>query len=728
MVAKAAPPEPEKLRFLTPEKCFAVREQFGTPCYVYDEASLRSRAEKALSFPNAYGLHARFAMKAAPNAAILKIFHELGMWIDASSGFEVARALAAGFEPEKICISAQELPPNIGTYIDRGVQVNACSMTQLRTIGKVRPGVEVGLRFNPGLGSGGTSKTNVGGPSSSFGIWHEHAEECAEIAAAANLKVIRVHTHIGSGSDPAVWQRVSDMSLNLCRKFADVHTLNLGGGYKVGRMSYEGEGTNLTVVAVPVKENFEKFAKETGRKLLCEIEPGTFMVANCCSLVTSVQDMVSTKKNCELGQDFIKTDSGMTDMLRPSIYGAQHPLVTVPTDPARAKRHKQYIVVGHCCESGDLFTCAPGEPETLAGRLLCETEIGDVLVVEGSGAYCSSMSTKNYNSFPESPEVMLRVEGSLALIRQRQNVADIWANELPVAGCLKLPFSKYHGLGNDFLLIDNRSAAEPLVTPAEAQELCRRNFGVGADGVIFALPGQCGCQHTMRIYNSDGSEPEMCGNGIRCMAQFVAQLEGRLGIAFSTRIHTGAGTIIPEVLENGLIKVDMGAPVLEGPKVPTTLPCNFEGVALQAPLNVDGTRYEVTCVSMGNPHAVVFVKDVDALDLHKIGPLFESNPVFPKKTNTEFVQVLSRAHLKMKVWERGAGPTLACGTGACALVVAAILNGLCDRCDVRVDLPGGPLTINWDEVSGKVFMTGAAQKAFDGVLTLEQSPHKRRRC
>ena len=686
---------------------------------MYDEASLRSRAEKATSFPNAYGLHARFAMKAAPNAAILNVFQEAGMWIDASSGYEVGRALSAGFEPEKISLSTQELPSDIAAIIDRGVEINACSMSQLKTIGEVRPGCSVGLRFNPGLGSGGTSKTNVGGPASSFGIWHEHADECAEIATAAGLKVIRVHTHIGSGSDPAVWQKVSNMSLDLCRKFPDVHTLNLGGGYKVGRMSYEGEGTDLAVVAVPVKENFEKFATDTGRKLMCEIEPGTFMVANCCSIVTSVQDMVSTKKNCEeLGQDFIKTDSGMTDVLRPSIYGAQHPLIVVPTDAAREGTSRGYVVVGHCCESGDLLTCAPGEPETLANRVLCETEIGDILVIEGSGAYCSSMSTKNYNSFPESPEVMLRCDGSLALIRQRQRPEEIWANEVPMSGGTKLPFAKYHGLGNDFVLLDNRGSTEPLVTPAQAEKICKHNFGVGADGVIFALPGAEGCDHTMRIYNSDGTEPEMCGNGIRCMAQFVAALEGREGTQFSTTIHTLAGKIIPEVLADGQVRVDMGPPTLDGPSVPTTLPCNGDGVAVKAPLTINGTDYEVTCVSMGNPHAVVFVDDLEALPFETVGPLFECDPVFPKKINAEFVQVLSRTHLKMKVWERGAGPTLACGTGACALVVAAVLNDLVDRAEVLVDLPGGPLKILWDEETGKVFMTGPAEKAFEGVLSL----------
>lgn len=232
----------------------------------------------------------------------------------------------------------------------------------------------------------------------------------AEIAAKYNITIKRIHTHIGSGSDPAVWQSVSALSLNLVRDFPSVHTLNLGGGYKVGRMSYE-YSTDLNTVGVPVCKAFEEFAAETGRQIKLEIEPGTFLVANSGALVTAVQDIVSTG---EEGHTFIKLDSGMTDVLRPSLYGAQHPIV-VHNDSAETQK---YIVVGHCCESGDLFSCAPGEPEVLSERLLKKAVIGDVVSIEGAGAYCAGMSTKNYNSFPEAPEVLIDTSGNFHLIRR----------------------------------------------------------------------------------------------------------------------------------------------------------------------------------------------------------------------------------------------------------------------------------------------------------------------
>uniref|UniRef100_A0A7R9U766 diaminopimelate epimerase n=1 Tax=Pinguiococcus pyrenoidosus TaxID=172671 RepID=A0A7R9U766_9STRA len=247
----------------------------------------------------------------------------------------------------------------------------------------------------------------------------------------------------------------------------------------------------------------------------------------------------------------------------------------------------------------------------------------------------------------------------------------------------KVAFSKYQGLGNDFLLVDNRDAEEPILTPDESEALCDRHFGVGADGVIFAMPGRDGCDYSMRIYNSDGSEPEMCGNGIRCMAKFLQDLDGSSGAEKQYKIWTLAGTMVPTVVASGMITVDMGEPELRGPEVPTTLkPTRDDSAVIDAPMAAPlpgGKDWKVTCVSMGNPHCITFVDDLDAVDLAAVGPQFENHPVFPARVNTEFVQVLSKSHLKMKVWERGAGPTLACGTGACALHVAAVLNNLCDR-------------------------------------------------
>jgi diaminopimelate epimerase len=277
---------------------------------------------------------------------------------------------------------------------------------------------------------------------------------------------------------------------------------------------------------------------------------------------------------------------------------------------------------------------------------------------------------------------------------------------------MTLTFTKYQGLGNDFILVDNRSSNEPLITPQQAEKLCDRHFGIGADGVIFALPGQNGTDYTMRIYNSDGSEPEMCGNGIRCMARFISDLEGDQAKT-SYRIHTLAGLITPSMTDDGQVRVDMGHPRLISSEIPTTLPTEK---VINQPIDVAGQSWNITCVSMGNPHCITFVEDVEAIDLEKIGPLFEHHPIFPARTNTEFLQVVRPDYIKMRVWERGAGITLACGTGACASLVAAVLNGKADR-KATIELPGGPLLIEWAE-DDRIFMTGPATKVFTGTATV----------
>ncbi|MEL6927952.1 MAG: diaminopimelate epimerase [Cyanobacteria bacterium J06600_6] len=275
-----------------------------------------------------------------------------------------------------------------------------------------------------------------------------------------------------------------------------------------------------------------------------------------------------------------------------------------------------------------------------------------------------------------------------------------------------IEFSKYQGLGNDFILIDNRHADTPIITPEQAVEMCDRHFGIGGDGVIFVLPGKGDKDYSMRIYNSDGSEPEMCGNGIRCFAKFIAELEGNTEVNKSYRINTLAGLIVPQLESNGEVTVDMGEPELSASKIPTTLD-GGDGKAVAQPLTVDDRTWSVTTVSMGNPHCITFVEDSEAIALEKIGPLFEHHEVFPQRTNTEFIQVIKPDYVKMRVWERGAGITLACGTGACASVVAGVLNNKCDRA-CTVELPGGCLQINWSAADNRVYMTGPATKAFTG--------------
>jgi diaminopimelate epimerase len=291
----------------------------------------------------------------------------------------------------------------------------------------------------------------------------------------------------------------------------------------------------------------------------------------------------------------------------------------------------------------------------------------------------------------------------------------------------KIEISKYEGLGNDFILVDARDAQDPPLTSEQSAKLCNRNFCVGGDGVIFALKAPEGKEDeydfSMRIYNSDGSEPEMCGNGIRCLAAFLRDLGED---AESYRINTLAGPIIPVMNKDGGVTVDMGEPILKASDVPTTLEANaeFDSVVEQE-IEANGKTFKVSAVSMGNPHAIIFVDDLENdIDFEVDGPALEAHPSFPAKTNVEFVQVMSDTHLKMKVWERGAGPTLACGTGTCALVVAAIRAGKIPRPEgegsaVRVTLPGGDLFIEWRESNNKIYMTGPAEYSFSGVAALK---------
>lgn len=280
-------------------------------------------------------------------------------------------------------------------------------------------------------------------------------------------------------------------------------------------------------------------------------------------------------------------------------------------------------------------------------------------------------------------------------------------------------FTKYHGLGNDFILVDNRHQGEPVITPEVAIAWCDRHFGIGADGVIFALPGEQGADYTMRIFNSDGSEPEMCGNGIRCLAKFLGELEMADGqspqLPRTYQIHTLAGRIAPTLQPDGQVTVDMGPPYLLAGEIPTTLTAADAKVVNQE-LMVSDRAWEVTCVSMGNPHCITFVEDVAAISLEQLGPKFEHHSVFPKRINTEFIQVVRPDYLKMRVWERGAGITLACGTGACASLVAGVLTGRCDR-QTTVELPGGPLLIEWSAIDNHVYMTGPAEKVFVGTVS-----------
>ncbi len=415
----------EQLSFLSEDQIREIQKTFGTPVFVYDQTVLEEQARQALGFPNAYGLTARYAMKACPNAGIIRILNRAGLHIDASSGYEARRAMLSGVPARHIQITAQQLPHDLKDLLDQGILFNACSLHQLRSFGELKPNSDVSVRVNPGLGSGHSQRTNVGGPSASFGIWHEYLDEILATAKHFDLRITGLHTHIGSGSDPEVWQKCAQLTLNVATHLPEVVRVSLGGGYKVGRMSGE-HSTDLSKAGDPIVTEFKRFATQYGRKLHLEIEPGTFFVANAGGLIASVIDIVDTGKD---GYHFLKIDSGMTELLRPSLYGAQHPIVNVPRIEDKKRSTAEYLIAGHCCESGDVLTTEPDNPEGLQPRKLLEATIGDAIFIGGSGAYCAGMAAKNYNSFPEAPEVIVDKNGYFHLARRRQNLEQIIDNE-----------------------------------------------------------------------------------------------------------------------------------------------------------------------------------------------------------------------------------------------------------------------------------------------------------
>jgi len=276
---------------------------------------------------------------------------------------------------------------------------------------------------------------------------------------------------------------------------------------------------------------------------------------------------------------------------------------------------------------------------------------------------------------------------------------------------VRLSFTKMQGLGNDFILIDcrDRAISSQLSAAGEmSKKLCHRRFGIGADQMLL-LEASDSADFKMRIFNADGSEVEMCGNGIRCLAKYIWDRGLSSGSVLS--IETRAGIIRPE-RAGDMVRVDMGEPVLEG----RLIPVNLDGVIKDFPLKIGDKDFTITCVSMGNPHAVIVVEDVAGFDLLKYGPLIETHELFPRRTNVEFIQAVDKGRLRMRVWERGSGETMACGTGASAAAVAANLKGLTGR-KVAVALAGGELQIEWAG-DNHVYMTGPAEEVFEGRINI----------
>ncbi len=371
-----------------------------TPRYEYSKAKIQERIDEfgKLSAPS--GLTVRYAVKANPHPEIIQLLYEGGMHFDASSSYEAAELLAQGIEGKCISLSSQQSPHNLEELLSAGVLFVATSLRQLRLFLDTpgRPDT-VGVRINPAVGHGHNNRTTTGGVNASFGIWHEYAQEVLSMAKSSGVRIDRMHMHIGSGADPSVWGAVMDTALTITESFPDVTSLDIGGGYKIHRYDSEKE-TDLSAVIAVFSEKLTAFNDRTGRGLGLEIEPGTYAIAHAGVLVASVDDIVDTGSG---GHTFLRLNTGMNDFLRSALYGARHTIEVMNG----ATEMKEYIVVGHNCESGDIFTPAAGNPEEIEPRLLRTASIGDEVRIHDMGAYCASMRARGYNSFPDAVEVMV---------------------------------------------------------------------------------------------------------------------------------------------------------------------------------------------------------------------------------------------------------------------------------------------------------------------------------
>ncbi|QQS19353.1 diaminopimelate decarboxylase [Candidatus Saccharibacteria bacterium] len=372
----------------------------GTPLFVYSRQLLLERAKQIVDLKLPFGYTPRYAIKANNHPDILQMFHDAGLQFDASSSYEANEILAQGIPGEKISLSSQQPAHNLQELLQAGVKFVATSMHQLELVLREEQcPKQIGLRVNPGIGAGHNNRLTTGGANSSFGLWNAYVPEALQLAKKNGVKIDRLHVHIGSGADPTMWGKMIETALSIAENMHDVTSLNMGGGYKIHRYGDEHEA-DLVAIGVEFSRQLQTFAKKTGRKLHLEIEPGTWLVGHAGVLLASVVDVVDTGDD---GHTFLRLDTGMNDFARPGMYGAQH-RVAVLND---ALDTAEYVLVGHNCETADILTPAPGDPEGIESRELRKANIGDTIAIYDTGAYCRSMSHKGYNSFPNAGELFI---------------------------------------------------------------------------------------------------------------------------------------------------------------------------------------------------------------------------------------------------------------------------------------------------------------------------------
>ncbi len=404
--------------------------KYHSPLYVFDENTIRENCrEIKAAVPYAH-LHIRYACKALSLQAVLKIIHDEGMWIDASSINEVHRALLAGFQPHEIYYTGEGAA--LSVYQDlvvRDVLVNCTSIDQIHLLGQAK-GTRCSIRINPGEGHGANTQTNTGGPSSKHGIYFDQLDAAKAAAAQYGIKITAIHSHIGSGTDLGHWLRIKDKTLDFARGFDGIDTINLGGGLPVVYNKTNDMPMPLREWGAALTQSMEEFSAEMGRDIELQLEPGRFLVAGAGVLLAEAQAVkTTTAADGSVQYNFVIVNTGLNHNIRPALYGSYHPIRFVTPDGKDRDTMRDYVIAGYLCESGDLFTVDANG--TLCPRVMHEIKVGDIMVMAGVGAYSHSLKSE-YNSMNLPASVLIQADGTPRLIERRGTLDDVMRRELEV--------------------------------------------------------------------------------------------------------------------------------------------------------------------------------------------------------------------------------------------------------------------------------------------------------
>ncbi len=665
-----------------------IAEQYGTPCYVYSQQTLERHWH---AVDAAFAKHPHricYAVKANGNLALLRILAELGAGFDIVSGGELARALAAGADPQKIVFSGVgKTTTEIRQALSAGIGVfNVESLPEIHRINDIAASMNkiaaVAVRINPDINAHTHPYISTGLAHNKFGIdKNDVLAVYKTIQQLPALKAVGMACHIGSQIlELSPFAEALSCVLQLVTALKEQNIIlqhvDIGGGLGV---CYDAETPpSLDDYAATLLNTLQKQAPYP---LDLWLEPGRVIVANAAILVSKIEYIKETAS-----KTFAILDAGMTDLVRPALYDAYHKIIAV-----KKLTQKEIMVdlVGPVCESSDFL----GKSRLLA------INPGDLIAIRSVGAYGFSMGSR-YNARPRCAEVLV-YKDKTQLIRRRETIADLLSHEQ------QQPFVKMQGLGNDFVLLDLDENSE-VWSSEKIKQLAHRQTGIGFDQLLMIKKKEDNQFH-YKIYNADGGEVEQCGNGARAVALYLT-LKNKIDNSKALQLLTCNRLMTVKRVGPQRFKVDMGPPDFSPAAIPLQLPLQD-----QYEIVLDNKTYRFAALSMGNPHAVLRVEAIDNAPVQTVGKALCLHPSFPKQSNVGFMQIIGKHRLALRVYERGVGETLACGSGACAAAIVAIRDGYCQS-PVTVHLMGGELIIHWQGKNEPVWMEGDAQCVYEGAL------------